>query len=123
MNGCNIKITLDAADRFAAQTHQHSHATDLEGNNLLKLRAGIKRSAKDTAKKTQNIITANIAGLQESGLARLPNVEIIKRVVRRNKSNTSNHPTVPDIYDTQFAIPQNYTGDILGQQFPVYDNG
>ena len=89
----------------------------------MKLRAGIKRSAKDIAKKTQNIITANIAGLQESGLARLPNVEIIKRVVRRNKSNTSNHPTVPDIYDTQFAIPQNYTGDILGQQFPVYDNG
>ena len=41
-NGCNVKITLDAADRFVAQTHQHSHAADPEGNNLFKARAGIK---------------------------------------------------------------------------------
>ena len=27
-NGCNVKITLDAADRFVAQTHQHTRATD-----------------------------------------------------------------------------------------------
>ena len=50
-NGSNVKITLDAADRFVAQTHQHSHAADPEGNDLLKARAGIKRSAKDTAEK------------------------------------------------------------------------
>ena len=42
-------------DRFVAQTHQHTHAADPEGNNLLKARAGIKRSARDTAEKTQNI--------------------------------------------------------------------
>ena len=29
---------------------------------------------------------------------------------------------VPDAHDTQFAIPQNYTVNILGQQFLVYDN-
>ena len=75
-NGCNVKITLDGADRFA-QTHQHTPTADPEGNNLLKARAGIKRSAKDTAEKTQNIITANIAGLQENVLARLPNIETI----------------------------------------------
>ena len=34
----------------------------------------------------------------------------------------SNHPAVPDINDTQFATPQNYTMDVLGQQFLVYDN-
>ena len=33
-NGCNVKITLDAADRFVAQTHQHTHAADPEGNDL-----------------------------------------------------------------------------------------
>ena len=111
-NGCNVKITLDAAARFVAQTHQHTHAADPEGNDLLKARAGIKRSAKDTAEKTQNIITANIAGLQENVLARLPNIETIRRDVRRNRLN--NHPAVPDINDTQFAIPQNYTVDALG---------
>ena len=47
-NGCNVKIALDAADRFVAQTHQHTHAADCIGKNLLKAKAGIKGSAKDT---------------------------------------------------------------------------
>ena len=119
--GCNVKITLDAADRFIAQKHQNSHAADPEGNDLFKARAGIKRSAKDTAEKTQNIITVNIAGLRENVLARLPNIETVRRDVRRNRLN--NHPAVPDIYNTHFLIPQNYTVDVLGQQFLVYDNG
>ena len=76
-NGCNVKITLDGVDRFVAQTHERTHAADPKGNDLLKPRAGIKRSVKDTAEKTQNIITANIAGLQENVLARLPNKETI----------------------------------------------
>ena len=50
------------------------------------------------SQKAQNIITANIAGLQENVLTRLPNIETIRRNVRRNRSN--NHPAVPDIYDT-----------------------
>ena len=76
-NGSNVKITLDPAGKFVTQTHQHSHAADPEDNDLLKARARIKRSAKDTAEKTQNIITINIARLHENVLARLPNVETI----------------------------------------------
>ena len=112
---------MDAADRFVAQTQEHGHAADPEGNNLLKARAGIIRSAKSTAGKTQNIITANIVGLEENVLARLSNIETIRRDVRRNRPN--NHPPVPDIYDTQIAIPQNYIVNVLGKQFLVYDNG
>ena len=118
----NVKITLDAAARFVTQTNQHTHATDPEGNDLLEATAGIKRSARYTAEKTQNIITTNIAGFQENVLARLPNTETIRRDVRKNRLN--NHPAVPDINDTQLAILQNcYTVDVLGQQFLVYDNG
>ena len=112
---------MDAADRSVAQAHQHVHAADPEGNNLLKARAGIKRSAKSTAGKTQNIITANIAGLEENVLVRLSKIETFRKDVRRNRPN--NHPPVPDIYDTQFAIPQDYTVDVLRQQFLLYDNG
>ena len=50
-NGYNVKITLDAVDRFVVETHQCTHAADPEGNDLLKEIAGIKRSAKDTAGK------------------------------------------------------------------------
>ena len=95
-NGSNVKIALDAADRFVAQAHQHSHATDPEGNDLLKARAKIKRSAKDTTEKTENIITANIAGFQEDVMTRLQNIETIRRNVRRNKLN--NPPAIPDLF-------------------------
>ena len=54
-NGCNVKITLDVAARFVAQTHQHTHAADPEGNDLLKARAGgIKPSAKDSRKNAKH---------------------------------------------------------------------
>ena len=87
----------------------------------MKARAVIKRSAKNTAEKRQNIITANTVGLQENVMVRLPSIETIRRDVKRNMPN--NHPVVPDINDTRFVIPQNYTVDVLGQQFLVYDNG
>ena len=61
-----VKITLDAAARFVAETHEHTQAAVLD---LLKARAGIKRFAKDTAEQTQNIITTNIAGPQVNALA------------------------------------------------------
>ena len=50
----------------------------------MKARAAIKRSAKDAAEATQNLIAASIAGFQENVIARLPNVETILRDVRRN---------------------------------------
>ena len=87
----------------------------------MKIKSGIKQSAKDTwEKKKQNIITANIAGIQEDLFARLSNVETIWRDVRRKRPKK--HPAVPDIYDTQYSLPRNYTMDLLGQQFLVYDN-
>ena len=80
-------------DRFVAQTHQRSHVADSESNDLLKVRAGIKRSAKETAEKWSNIITTDIAELKENVLAQLPKVETIGRNVRRDRCNT--HPAVP----------------------------
>ena len=67
----------NATDRFVAQAHQRSPTADPEGNNLLKAGAGIKRSSKETAQKMENIIIANVSGLQEDVLTRLPNVETI----------------------------------------------
>ena len=46
---------LDAAAKFVTQIHQHNHAADLEGNDLLKASAGIKWSAKDTAEKRKKL--------------------------------------------------------------------
>lgn len=72
---------------------------------------------KTQQKNEKKIITANTGGPQEDVLARLPNIETIRRYVRRNSPN--NHPAVRYIYETQFAIPQNYTVNILGLQLYI----
>ena len=55
--------------------HVHSHDPDPEKLSVVKARAGMKRAAKDTAEKTQNIIALNVEGglNHEDTLARLPN--------------------------------------------------
>ena len=84
--GCKVKITLDAGDRFIAQTHVHSHDPVPEKLYVVKARAGMKRAPKNTAEKTQNISALNVEGLNEDTLARLPNVETLRRDVRRNRN-------------------------------------
>ena len=49
--GHKVKITLDAGDRLVAQAHVHSHDHDSEKLSVVKATAGMKRAAKDTAKK------------------------------------------------------------------------
>ena len=110
--GCKVKFTLDAGDRFVAQAHVHSRDPDPEKLSVVKARAGMKRAAKDKAEKTQNIIALNVEGLNEDTLARLPNVETLRRDVRRNRNAI--HPIVPDAQDKLFIIPPNYMVNALG---------
>ena len=98
----------------------HTHDPDTGKLSVVKAWAGMKRAAKDTAEKTQNIIALKVEGLNEDTLARLPNVETIRRDVRRNRNAI--HPIVPDAQHKRFIIPPNYMVNALGQQFLIYDN-
>ena len=71
--------------------------------------------------KTQQKKRKTSSQLTELEATWLPDVEAIQRDFRRNRPR--NRPAVLDIYDVQFAILQNYTADILNQQFFAYDNG
>ena len=54
----------------------------------------MKSAANETAEKTQNIMTANLGGLGEEALARMPNEETLRRDIRRNRK--VNDVVVPD---------------------------
>ena len=114
--GYKVKITLDAGDRFVARAHVHSHDPDPEYLSVVKASAGMKRTAKNTAEKTQNIIALNVEGF----------IETLRRDARRNRNAI--HPIVPDAQDKLFIIPPNYIillyymVNALGQQFLIYDN-
>ena len=87
---------------------------------MVKARSRMKREAKYTNHKTTNIVTGNIAGLVEEELARLPNIETLRRDVRRNRNR--NMLVVPDVNDKLFDIPPEYATNELGQEFLLYDN-
>ena len=69
---------------------------------------------------SRKVIRDKSKGLNEDTLARLPNVETVRRDVRRNRNAI--HPIVPDAQDKLFIIPPNYMVNASGQQFLIYVN-
>ena len=53
-NGSNVKIRLEAAYSTVSEIDQHSDVADREAKYLLKVRATIKRSAKQTSEKRKH---------------------------------------------------------------------
>ena len=94
-NGCKAKSRLNNADELIAFVHEHTHGPDPEKVSVIKARAGMKRSAKETNDSTTNIVTGNLTGLNENELARVPCVETMHRDVRRN--GNQNVLVVPEI--------------------------
>ena len=80
----------------------------------------MKRAANETADKTQNIMSANLDGLGEEALARMPNEETLRRDIGRNRK--LNDVVVLDARDYMFHIPPLYTVNNLGNPFLQYDN-
>ena len=74
---------------------------------------------KTQQKKAQNIINANIAGVQT-----------VPKKFKGNRRNNHpvvphvyGHPVVPHVYAGQFVAPWDYAVCILGQRFLVCGNG
>ena len=115
--GCKVKITLDAGDRFVSP-----HAFPCPCSRKVirgKSKGWQERSGKGYGRKDAEHQRVK-QGLNEDTLVRLPNVETLRREVRRNRNAI--HPIVPDAQDKLFNIPPNYMVNALGQQFLIYDN-
>ena len=80
----------------------------------------MKRTAHNTAERTQNILATHLQGLPQETLAQMPNSETLKRDIRRQRR--PGHPPVPDANNTEFALPQEYTVTSIGERFLFYDN-
>ena len=87
-----------------------------------KSRLAIKRAAIETNASTSNITAANIAGLIDNVLAKLPRIETMRRDVRRQCATHTAYPPIPENDDTLFDIPQRFTVTSTGDEFLKYDN-
>ena len=97
-------------------------APDPEKVLVEKSRLAIKRVAIETNASTNNIIAANIAGVTDNVLAKLPRMETMRRDVRIQLATHAAHPPVPDDGDTLFDIPQRFTVTSTGDEFLKYYN-
>ena len=92
-DGCKGRIAIDANDVFMRQYMENSHPPNPERVEVVKSRAGMKRAARNTAEKTHNILTENIAGLSDETLTQMTQPETLRRDIRRHKR--PNQPPVP----------------------------
>ena len=84
-------------------------APDPEKVLVEKSRLAIKRAAIETNASTNNIIAANIAGVTDNVLAKLPRMETMCRDARRQRATHATYPPIPDDGDTLFDIQQRLT--------------
>ena len=71
---------------------------------------------------TINIIAANIVGITDNDLPKLPKMETMHRDVRRQRAAHAAYSPVPDDNDTSFGISQRSTVTSTGDEFVKYDN-
>ena len=65
-----------------------------------KSRSAIKRAAIEQNASTNNIIAANIAGVTDNVLAKLPRMETMRRDVRRQRATHAAYSPILDDSDT-----------------------
>ena len=75
-------------------------APDPEKVLVEKSRLAIKRVAIETNASTNNIIAANIAGVTDNVLAKLPRMETMRRDVRRQRATHAAYSPILDDSDT-----------------------
>ena len=100
---------MDQQNNFLRQSGEHTHAPDPEKVLVEKSRSAIKRVAIEANASTNNIIAANIAGVTDNVLAKLPRMETMCRDARRQRATHATYPPIPDDGDTLFDIQQRLT--------------
>ena len=91
---------MDQQNNFLRQSGEHTHAPDPEKVLVEKSRSAIKRVAIETNASTNNIIAANIAGVTDNVLAKLPRMETMRRDVRRQRATHAAYSPILDDSDT-----------------------
>ena len=121
-NGCKAKAVLDLQKSILRQSGEHTHEPDPEKVLVEKSRSAIKRAATERNASTNNIIAANIAGVTDNVIAKLPRMETMRRDVSRQRVTHAAYPHIMSNGYTLFVIPQRFTVTTTGDEFLKNDN-
>ena len=121
VRSCKAKLqTRDGIFVRSTNTHTCALFGHPEKVAVLKARAAMLLQAESTDNRTHAIIGANTQSLSDNIKAYLPNMEAMKRGIRRVRE--ANNVPVPARDDRNFQIPNDFSLLIDGEQFLRYDN-
>ena len=99
-NGCSVKVLLDPGDNFIRISGDHTHAPNPERAEDLNIRTQIRREARLLPdRRTNNIVAGNLVLAERAVIANLPELETMRRDVRRNQQHVRDAPPIPDRYN------------------------
>ena len=103
---------------------EHTHTPNPARNESLRTVLAMRNRAQTTVEPAQQIIGNSIAGIRDVVAAELPNVNTIRRNIRRQRQVANNAIPVPG---TRAALPnplsQEYTTTNAGTPFLCWDSG
>ena len=117
---CNVRLTLRNGV-IVNQLHEHSHGANQTSNEVLRVKAGMKRRAENTQETTQQILTGGLANISEAAAVNLPSIPHVRRTIRMQRP----HQEIPNpINRAQIPIlPPEYQVTTNGDQFLQFDSG
>ena len=122
-DSCKGKIMINGNQVIVSMPHHH--APNPARNEVLKIKAAIKRRAETTLDETQAIIGGALRGVSNAVAAQLPSVKSLRRCTQRTR-NVANNVAMA-MPDTRSALPNplppQYTVTNGGDPFLRWDSG
>ena len=122
-DSCKGKIKVNGNQVIVTMPHHHAPAP--ARNEVLKIKAAIKRRAETTLDGTQAIIGGALAGVSNAVAAQLPSVKSLRRCTQRTRNGANNNAMA--MPDTRAALPNplppQYTVTNGGDLFLRWDSG
>ena len=119
---CNAKVKLSPLDEYLDEIHKHTHAPSQTECQVTKVKASIKRRAKETEETTQQILGTELRNISHGAAANLPLLETLCRYVRHSHQD-KNIPLTPAHREDIPDLPPAYRTTANGDLFLVYDSG
>ena len=103
---------------------EHTHAPNQAKTNAAKCLQRMRVRAETTGESTQHILSNNLQDVDENTACHLPDMDSIRRNIRRQRQKAGNPLPVPlNREDIPNPLPDSYRQTSNGENFLLYDSG
>ena len=121
-NTCKGKIKVNG-ENIVVSRH-HTHQPDPIRRDVLRIRDNLRNRAQNTQEAPRQVLLNGLAGINDAVAAHMPNLETVRRDIRRQRQRAGNPLAVPASRDdVPNPIPNEYTVTNNNAPFLVWDSG